>query len=78
MTTNNNAPGAGMGAPARLSDAAVQAIEGESYARAWLQRMHSGTAEPGELTVILAFLQGEMLHGACRLIEKALEGRRHA
>lgn len=25
-----------------------------------------------------ALLRGEMLHGACRLIEKALEGRSHA
>jgi hypothetical protein len=35
-------------------------------------------AHPGELAVLLSFLTGEMLHGACRLIEKALEGRGHA
>jgi hypothetical protein len=61
-----------------MAQQAAEVIEGESYARAWLERMQAGTAEPGELTVILAFLQGELLHGACRLIEKAMEGRRHA
>ena len=50
-------------------------IEGEGYARAWLERLQGGTAQPGELAVILSFLTGEMLHGACRLIEKALEVR---
>ena len=29
------------------------------------------------LAVILAFLSGEMLNGACRVLEKALEGGRH-
>lgn len=62
----------------RFADQATDVIEGEEYARAYLARMGDGTAQPGELAVILAFLTGEMLHGACRLIEKALEGRRHA
>ena len=60
--------------------AAAQAaltVEGEDYARAWLERLHAGTAKPDELAVLLTFLTGEMLHGACRVIEKAL-GVRHA
>lgn len=57
---------------------AAELIEGELYASAYLTRLQAGTAQPGELAVILAFLTGEMLHGACRLIEKALEGRHHA
>jgi hypothetical protein len=52
-------------------------IEGEEYARAYLDRLHAGLASPGELAVIVAFLGGEMLHGACRVIEKAL-GVHHA
>ena len=51
--------------------------EGEEYAKAYLYRLHAGTATPGELAVILAFLGGDLLHGACRVIEKAL-GDRHA
>jgi hypothetical protein len=51
------------------------AIEGADYAQAYLDRLQHGTAQPGELAVILAFLQGEMLHAACRVIERALGGR---
>lgn len=61
-----------------IAEQAAQRIEGEAYSAAYLQRLQAGTALPGELSVIVAFLQGEMLHGACRLIEKALEGKRHA
>ena len=61
-----------------IAEQAAQRIEGEAYSAAYLQRLQAGTALPGELSVIVAFLQGEMLHGACRVIEKALEGRRHA
>ena len=60
-----------------IAEQAALTIEGESYALAYLDRLHSGT-QPGELAVILAFLHGEMLAGACRVIEKALEGRHHA
>jgi len=55
---------------------AADVIEGESYASAWLERLHVGTAQPGELAVILSFLTGEMLHGACRVIEKVIGGAR--
>lgn len=51
--------------------------EGEAYAEAYLERLHADVAQPGELAVILAFLCGEMLHGAARVIERAL-GVRHA
>ena len=47
-------------------------IEGEDYAREYLARLHGGIVETGELAVIISFLTGEMLHGACRLIERAL------
>lgn len=55
-----------------VSTQAALSIEGEDYAREYLARLHGGIAEPGELAVIVAFLTGEMLHGACRLIERAL------
>ncbi len=56
---------------------AALTIEGEAYARAYLDRLHADAVQPGELAVLLSFLTGEMLHGACRLIEKALQGGRH-
>jgi len=60
------------------ADQAALTIEGEAYARAYLDRLHADAEQPGELTVLLLFLTGEMLNGACRLIEKALRGGRHA
>ena len=57
---------------------AALVIEGEDYAQAWLERLQADAAQPGELAVLLSFPTGEMLHGACRVIEKALGGRRHA
>ena len=57
---------------------AALVVEGEAYAAAYLERLQAGTAQPGELALIVEFLRGEMLHGACRAIEKALEGRHHA
>ena len=63
----------------RQADQAMLLIEGESYARAWLGRLHGGTAQPGELAELVEFLRGgPMLAGAARAIEKALEGARHA
>jgi hypothetical protein len=60
-----------------LAQAALT-IEGEAYARAYLNRLHADAVQPGELAALLSFLSGEMLNGACRLIEKALRGGRHA
>lgn len=78
MTTRDDAPRAGVGAPARFADEALQVLAGEDVARDYLQRLHDGLAQPGELAVILAYLRGEAMHGALRLIEKALEGHRYA
>ena len=64
----------------RCTGTAAQAaltIEGEEYARAYLDRLQRGTVSPDELAALMAFLRGEMLAGACRVIEKAL-GARHA
>lgn len=61
-----------------IADQASLVIEGEAYALAYIERLDRGTAQPGELAVLLSFLAGEMLHGACRVIEKALEGQHHA
>lgn len=55
---------------------AVQAaltLEGERRAATLLERIGSGMAHPDELAVIVAYLQGELLHGFCRLVQKALE-----
>ncbi len=57
---------------------AALTIEGEAYARAYLDRLQRGTVSPDDLAVLMAFLNGEMLAGACRVLEKALQGGRHA
>ena len=60
-----------------IAEQAALVIEGEACALAYLERQHAGMAQPGELATLLSFLTGAMLHGACRAIEKALEGRQH-
>lgn len=60
------------------SSTALDVIDGEAQARAYLDRLNAEMAHPGELAALLAYLSGEVLHGACRAIEKALEGLRHA
>lgn len=60
---------------AGAADQAARVIEGEALARAWLDRLHAEMAQPGELAALLAYLRGEALHGACRVIEKVLGGR---
>ena len=57
------------------ADPAARVIEGELRARDFLDRMHLGVAQPDELAVIVAYLQWELLHGFCRLVQKALEAR---
>lgn len=59
------------------ADTALLHIEGEAYAQAFIDRLHGGTARPGELAALLTFLGAELMHGACRAIEKALQGGRH-
>jgi hypothetical protein len=61
-----------------LSEQAVLTIEGEQYAIAYLARLQADAVQPGELAVLMSYLTGEMLHGACRAIEKALQGGHHA
>jgi hypothetical protein len=56
------------------ADQAALTIEGEEYARAYLDRLQAGMAQPDELAVLMAFLADEMLHGACRILVKALRG----
>lgn len=60
-----------------FADQAAQVIDGEAQARAYLDRLRADLAQPGELAALLTFLQAETLHGACRLIEKALRRVRH-
>ena len=62
----------------RIAEQAAQTIEGRAYAAAYMDRLEAGTARPGDLAAMLSFQDGEMLNGACRLIEKALEGWHHA
>lgn len=52
---------------------AARVIEGEHEAGDFLDRIHTGMAQPDELAVIVAYLCGELLHGFCRLLQKVLE-----
>ena len=54
---------------------AAQVIEGEQQAAIFFDRIKGGMAQPDELAVIVAYLHGELLHGFCRLVQKALEAR---
>jgi hypothetical protein len=74
MQASDDAPGAGMGAPARFSERALNVIEGEAKARAYLARLQAQQADPDELALIVAMLYGAALHGFARVIEKALRG----
>lgn len=48
-------------------------LDGEAAARKFLRDLEAGTALPGSLWGFLAALPEAQRHGACRLIEKALE-----
>lgn len=61
-----------------IADQAALVIVGEAYALAYLDRLRSDTAHPNDLAVLLSFLTGAMLTGACRVIEKALGVHHHA
>jgi hypothetical protein len=75
MKGKNNAPRAGMAAPACFATQAAKVIEGESQARAYLTRLQGQQADPQELAVIVSMLYGATLHGFCRVIEKAIGGQ---
>lgn len=57
------------------TEQAALLMEGEAYVLAWLQRFHAGAAMPGDLAVVVGFLTGEMLKGACRILEQAIGGQ---
>lgn len=61
---------------AAYSEQALQVIEGEAKARAYIERLQSQQADPDELALIVAKLYGATLRGFCRAIAKAL-GARH-
>lgn len=77
MKASDDAPGAGMGAPARLSEQALKVIEGEATARDYIARLQAQQADPDELALIVSMMYGAALRGFCRVIEKAL-GVHHA
>lgn len=74
MQAIDDAPGAGMGTPARLSGQALKGIEGEARARDYLVRLQAQQADPDELAVIVSMMYGATLRGFARVIEKALRG----
>ena len=57
------------------ADPAARVIEGGQRAESSLDRMHKGMAQPDQLAVIVAYLRGELLHGFCRQVQKALEAQ---
>jgi hypothetical protein len=59
------------------AEAALLRIEGEAYAAAFLDRLQAGTAQPDELASLLTFLGEDLRYGACKLLQKALQGVRH-
>jgi len=56
-----------------MSAQAALFLEGEGYAAAFLQRLRDGTSRSGDLSNLVEFLDGAVLDGFCRTIEKALE-----
>ena len=76
MQASDDAPGAGMGTPVRLSGHALKVMEGEAKARDYLAQLQAQQADPDELSVILSMLYGVALRGLCRALEKAI-GVRH-
>ena len=57
------------------SATALRIIDGNNKAAQYLARLQAQQADPDELAALLASLHGELLHGACKLIEKSLRGR---
>jgi hypothetical protein len=49
-----------------MAEQAVQVIEREAYAAAYLARLHAGMAQPGDLATLLSFLTGAAMYSlAC-------------
>lgn len=59
-------------ASAACSTHSLLVIEGEAYAVAYLARLHAQQAGVDHLATVVGFLDGPMLAGFCRVIEKAL------
>lgn len=57
---------------------ALQVIDGEAYATAFLARLKARQASADQLATLVQFLDGAMLQGACGVLFKALEGKHHA
>lgn len=59
--------------PAPGADAAGEAEEGGTYARAFLARVAAGTSGPDDLVSVLGFVHGgNMLQGCCAVLFHAL------
>ena len=56
-----------------MSAQAALIIEGEGYAASFLERLRDGASQPGDLVTLVEFLDGAVLDGFCRALEKALE-----
>lgn len=74
MKSIDDAPEAGMGAPARVSGQALRVIEGETKARDYIARLQAEQADPGELALIVSMLYGATLRGFASVVEKTLRG----
>ena len=74
MQASDDARGAGMGAPARVSVQALKVMEGEAKARDYIARLQAQQADPDELALIVSMMYGPALRGFARVIEKALRG----
>lgn len=74
MQASDDAQGAGMGAPSRVSGQALKVIEGEAKAREYIARLQAQQADPDELALIVSMMCGAALRGFARVIEKALRG----
>ncbi len=75
MKGKNNAPRAGIGAPARFASQAEKVLQGEAKAREYLARLQGQQADPQELAVMVSMLYGAALQGFCRVLEKAIGGQ---
>jgi len=72
MQGNDDAPRAGMAAPARVTDQVLRVTEGEAKAAQYLARFQAQQADPDELALIVSMLYGATLRGFCRAIQTAL------
>lgn len=72
MQSDDDAPRAGLGSPARFSRAEVQTIEGEQKAREYIARLQAQQVDPDELAVIVSMMYGAALRGFCKVLTRAI------